>query len=186
MALPGSMYVYQGEELGLPEVEDIPDERRRDPMWLRPGGRDPGRDGCRVPIPWSGERPPYGFSPDGAAPPWLDPPEDWAPLTVDAESGDASSMLSLYREGIRLRRTAPWGETDSVSWLAGASGAFAFARGDRFVCLVNFGSDPVPLPHGSEVLIASGALEGGAVPADTTVWLVQNGNQQNVQGKEGR
>jgi alpha-glucosidase len=186
MALPGSMYVYQGEELGLPEVEDIPDDRRRDPMWIRSGGRDPGRDGCRVPIPWSGDRPPYGFSPDGAARPWLDPPNDWAALSVDAERDDPSSMLSLYREAIRLRRTAPWGDATSVSWLDRANGAFAFARGDRFVCLVNFGPDPVPLPRGSEVLLASGALEGGAVSADTAVWLVNNGNQQNVQGKEGR
>src|SRR5689334_9919249 len=97
MALPGSMYVYQGEELGLPEVEDIPDDRRRDPMWLRSGGRDPGRDGCRVPIPWAGDRGPYGFSPDGADPPWLDQPAGWAALTMAAESGDPSSMLALYQ-----------------------------------------------------------------------------------------
>jgi alpha-glucosidase len=186
MALPGSMYVYQGEELGLPEVEDIPDDRRRDPMWLRSGGRDPGRDGCRVPIPWDGDRPPYGFSPPGAERPWLDPPDGWDSLTVEAESVDPSSVLSLYRDGLSLRRSAPWGDATSIAWLETADDAFAFARGDRFVCLVNFGHDPVPLPHGSEVLIASGALEGGAVPTDTTVWFLHNGNRQNVQGKEGR
>ena len=73
MALPGSIYIYQGEELGLPEVEDIPVERRQDPMWSRSGGRDPGRDGCRVPIPWAGDRPSYGFSAASADRPWLDP-----------------------------------------------------------------------------------------------------------------
>jgi len=82
MALPGSLYVYQGEELGLPEVEDIPSDRKQDPMWHRSGGVDPGRDGCRIPIPWSGDSPPYGFSENDAARPWLDQPDDWAPLTV--------------------------------------------------------------------------------------------------------
>jgi alpha-glucosidase len=186
MALPGSMYVYQGEELGLPEVEDIPDDRRRDPMWLRSGGRDPGRDGCRVPIPWTGARPPFGFSPNGDARPWLDQPDDWAALTVEAESGDPSSMLTLYRTGLRLRRTAPWGDAASIAWLESPEETFTFARGERFVCLVNFGPDPVPLPRGAEVLIASGELEGGAVPRDTTVWLLQNGKPEDVQGKERR
>src|SRR5581483_5085125 len=109
MSLPGSLYVYQGEELGLPEVEDIPGERKHDPMWLRSGGVDPGRDGCRIPIPWSGDTPPYGFSPDGVRT-WLDQPDDWAPLTVESESRDAASMLTLYRVGLRLRKERPWGD----------------------------------------------------------------------------
>jgi alpha-glucosidase len=186
MALPGSMYIYQGEELGLPEVEDIPDDRKRDPMWFRSGRRDPGRDGCRVPIPWEGDRPPYGFSPDGADSPWLDQPAGWAALTMAAESRDPSSMLALYRAGLRVRRSAPWGDQVSISWLSDSDASFAFARGERFICLVNFGPEPVPLPSGVELLIASSELEGGAVPADTTVWLLQNGKSENVQGKEGR
>ena len=186
MALPGSMYVYQGEELGLPEVEDIPDDRKRDPMWFRSGRRDPGRDGCRVPIPWEGDRPPYGFSPDGADPAWLDQPAGWAAMTMAAESRDPSSMLALYRAGLRLRRSAPWGDQVSINWLSDSDASFAFARGGRFICLVNFGPVPVPLPSGVELLIASSELEGGAVPADTTVWLLQNGKSEDVQGKEGR
>lgn len=181
MSLPGSMYIYQGEELGLPEVEDIPDERRQDPMWLRSGGVDPGRDGCRVPIPWLGERPPFGFSGEGAARPWLDQPEDWVALTVEAESSDPASMLNLYRTGLRMRREAPWGEAPSIEWLSTREEAIAFARGDRFVCLVNFGPGLVELPAGFEVLLASEELEGGAVPEDTTVWLRRMPN-----GKEGR
>jgi len=89
-ALRGTPFVYQGEELGLPEVEDIPDDLRRDPMWFRSGGRDPGRDGCRVPIPWAGDRPPYGFSPAGARRPWLDQPEDWSLLPVEPEDSELS------------------------------------------------------------------------------------------------
>jgi alpha-glucosidase len=173
MALPGSMYVYQGEELGLPEVEEIPSDRRRDPMWHRSGGVDPGRDGCRIPLPWAGARRPYGFSREGADPPWLEQPEDWAPLTVAAQADAPTSMLSLYRAGLRLRRTAPWGDADGLRWLPSAESALAFARGERFVCLVNFGSDPVELPGGADVLIASNELEGGALPEDTTVWLLQ-------------
>ena len=187
MALPGSMYVYQGEELGLPEVEDIPSERRRDPMWLRSGGADPGRDGCRVPMPWSGAQPPYGFSPDGAGRPWLDQPDDWTSLTVEAQTDDPDSMLSLYRDGLRIRRSRPWGA--GAVPLARALGTFfgvaslSFARGDSFVCVVNFGPEPVALPDGAVVLIASNELEGGALPQDTTVWLYQeNGGVGTLTG----
>jgi alpha-glucosidase len=177
MALPGSMYIYQGEELGLPEVEDIPAERRQDPMWLRSGGVDPGRDGCRIPIPWAGDRPPYGFSGEGAGPPWLDPPGDWATLTVAAESALPGSMLSLYRAGLRLRRGTPELGDGSLRWLTSADAVLAFARGENFGCIVNFGREPVELPTGAYVLIASNELEGGALPLDTTVWLSQTNGQ---------
>jgi alpha-glucosidase len=170
MALPGSMYVYQGEELGLPEVEDIPDERKQDPMWRRSGGVNPGRDGCRTPIPWSGEQPPYGFSPEGAARSWLDQPDDWGSLTVAAQHDAPGSMLSLYRAGLRRRRSVPW-SGDAITWLPSGDDVLAFARGDRFACLVNFGPDPVVIPDGAEVLIASNDLEGGALQQDATVWL---------------
>ena len=166
MALPGSLYIYQGEELGLPEVEDIPFERRQDPMWHRSGGVDPGRDGCRIPLPWSGARPPYGFSANGSAECWLEPPEGWDRLTVAAQSLDPASMLSLYRAGLQLRPTI----TGSLEWIPSADAVLAFSRGDTFSCVVNFGPEPVPLPPG-DVLIASSELEGGAVPQDTAVWL---------------
>src|SRR5665213_2473894 len=173
MALPGSMYVYQGEELGLPEVEDIPDDRRKDPMWHRSGGVDPGRDGCRIPIPWAGDRAPYGFSGPGADGPWLDPPDDWAPLTIAVQSASEDSMLALYRAGLRLRRAAPWAQDAALSWIAAGDPVLAFERGESFACFVNFGPDPVELPPGATVLISSSDLEGGALPQDTTVWLSQ-------------
>jgi alpha-glucosidase len=182
MALPGSMYIYQGEELGLPEVEDIPAERRQDPMWLRSGGVDPGRDGCRIPLPWGGDRPPYGFSPEGAERPWLDQPDDWERLTVAAQSESATSMLALYRAGLRLRRSAPWSRRGALRWTPSSESVLAFARGERFACIVNFGPDPVELPVGADVLIASNELEGGELPRDTTVWLRQANGQQNQIG----
>jgi alpha-glucosidase len=179
MALPGSMYVYQGEELGLPEVEDIPSDRRQDPMWHRSGGVDPGRDGCRVPLPWAGQRPPFAFSENGDGRPWLDQPDDWAPLTVEVQSKDPASMLNLYRAGLHLRRATPALHNSNqrdgeLRWIQSSDSVLAFARGEDFICLVNFGPDPVDLPDGANVLLASSELEGGALPYDTTVWLRQN------------
>jgi alpha-glucosidase len=181
MALPGSMYVYQGEELGLPEVEDIPSDRRQDPMWLRSGGVDPGRDGCRVPLPWAGQRPPFAFSGEGAGRPWLDPPDDWAPLTVEVQSASTTSMLNLYRSGLHLRRATPALGDGDLRWLPSSDSVLAFARGEDFICLVNFGPDPVDLPDGANVLLASSELEGGALPHDSTVWLHQT-NPQDPSG----
>jgi alpha-glucosidase len=172
MALPGSLYIYQGEELGLPEV-DVPAERREDPMYFRSGGVDPGRDGCRVPLPWSGDRPPYGFSPDGARATWLDQPADWAALSVAAQSADPDSMLSLYRAGLQQRRRRLAGADAPFEWIATPPSVLAFRRGPRFACYVNFGSEPVDLPSGASVLVTSHPLEGGRLPTDASVWLDQ-------------
>jgi alpha-glucosidase len=177
MALPGSMYIYQGEELGLPEVENIPPDRRQDPMWHRSGGVDPGRDGCRVPLPWSGAQSPYGFSPNGEAQLWLDQPDDWTSLSVAAQADDPESMLALYRTGLEIRRGAPWGVRSELTWLERGDDVIAFKRGDGFVCVVNFGRQPVELPLGACVLIASAGLIGNALPQDTAVWLTPAENQ---------
>jgi alpha-glucosidase len=185
MALPGSMYVYQGEELGLPEVEDIPSDRRQDPMWHRSGGVDPGRDGCRVPLPWAGQRPPFAFSDNGAGRPWLDQPDDWAPLTVEAQAEAATSMLNLYRAGLNLRRNDPALGDGELRWLPSSESVLAFARGEDFICLVNFGPDPVDLPDGASVLLASSELEGGALPYDSTVWLQSNTHGQTNPNPSG-
>jgi alpha-glucosidase len=181
MALPGSMYIYQGEELGLPEVEDIPTDRRQDPMWHRSGGVDPGRDGCRVPLPWTGTHTPYGFSPNPEAPLWLDQPGNWAGLSVEAQIDDPDSMLSLYRRGLSIRREEPWGEHADLAWLDHGDEVIAFTRGERFACIVNFGSEPIELPEGAEVLVASSPLDGGTVAHDTTVWFFQAQTQSPSQ-----
>src|SRR5690606_25514728 len=103
LALPGSAYVYQGEELGLPEVEDMPDECRQDPTFARSGGADLGRDGCRVPLPWSGDAAPFGFSGSDRTTTWLPQPADWTSLTRERQHDDPDSMLQLYRRAIELR-----------------------------------------------------------------------------------
>ena len=178
MALPGSVYIYQGEETGLWEVQDIPDELRQDPIWDRTGGADPGRDGCRVPLPWSGTEPPFGFSPAGAAAaPWLPQPKEWRELTVAAESADGDAMLSLYREALRIRRSVPAFAATPLSWRQSPDGVLAFDRGAEHVpgttvrCVANLSAGPVELPPHASVLLASGPLDDGALPPDTTAWL---------------
>jgi len=171
LALPGSVYVYQGEELGLWEVQDIPFELRQDPIWQRSNGSDPGRDGCRVPLPWAGDEPPFAFSPPGAAaPPWLPQPKEWRDLTVDAQTGDAGSMLELYRSALRIRRAEQALGDGPMSWLDAPDGVLAFGRGD-VQCVVNLSSRPTRLPARAELLLASSSLADGLLPPDCAVWL---------------
>ncbi|SED61551.1 glycoside hydrolase family 13 protein [Streptomyces sp. Ag109_O5-10] len=171
LALPGAAYVYQGEELGLPQAH-VPDDRIRDPLWERSGHRVRGRDGSRVPLPWAGGVPPYGFSdadPDSC---WLPQPPGWAALTVAAQRDDASSMFTLYRAALHLRRAHPPMRT-GLHLQGPASGEwFAFDRSAGLRCLVNFGARPVRLDDRARVLLSSAPLDGRDVPQDTTVWIV--------------
>ncbi|WKD34953.1 glycoside hydrolase family 13 protein [Streptomyces xanthophaeus] len=168
LALPGSAYVYQGEELGLPDVTDLPDEVRQDPSFSRAAGQDGFRDGCRVPIPWSGTEAPYGFGTGGS---WLPQPDSWADLSVEAQTGDPSSTLELYRAALRLRREHPdLGAGESVDWQEAPEGVLVFRRGD-FLCTANTTGTAVRFPVEGEALLSSGAtVEDGVLPADTTVW----------------
>ena len=166
MALPGGVYVYQGEELGLPEVEDIPDALLQDPIWARSGHTDRGRDGCRVPLPWSGDAPPYGYG----GTPWLPQPADWASLTVKAQEADAASMLNLYRAALRIRRERLGDGT--LTWLPLGDDVLAFTRDSGLTCVVNLGTEPVRLPSHQRIQLASGAVDGDLLPSDTAVWLV--------------
>lgn len=168
LALPGSAYVYQGEELGLPEAIDLPDEARQDPTWFRTGGERYGRDGCRVPIPWEGDRPSYGFGPGTHS--WLPQPADWVEYSRDRQRGVAGSTLELYRTALHGRRSHQLA-TGAVEWLepSGSDGVLAFRNGDVLV-VANTGSSDVPLPAG-EVLLASSDVADGVLPADTTAWL---------------
>jgi len=170
LALPGSAYLYQGEELGLPEVKDLPPEVRRDPAFHRTGGEVPGRDGCRVPLPWSGSRPPFGFSLSGSARPWLPQPAEWAELTVERQLADPDSMLSFYRRVLALRRRLAGSLPDRVSWFDSPDEVLAFARGD-LICVLNCGQGHVSLPPHREMLVASGPLTADGLPPDTAAWL---------------
>ncbi len=175
LALPGSVYLYQGEELGLEEVEDIPDAVRQDPMFFRTHGENLGRDGCRVPIPWSGSEPPFGFSPPGARrPPWLPQPREWRDRTVQAQTGDPDSMLELYRRALAYRRRQPALGDGEFGWLPAPASVLAFSRGPRaaFACVVNLSDRPVELPVAGTVVLSSGAMDGRRLAPDTAAWVV--------------
>jgi alpha-glucosidase len=181
MALPGSVYIYQGEELGLWEVQDIPDELRQDPIWHRTGGEDPGRDGCRVPLPWSGTEPPFGFSlAQAARDPRLPQPKEWRELTVAAELADEDSMLRLYQSALRLRRSLDTFADDGLTWQPAPGGVLSFDRGPAdehgpagaaVRCVANLSAAPVGLPPGATILLTSSPLADGMLPPDTTAWL---------------
>ena len=178
LALPGSAYIYQGEELGLPEVTDLPAAARQDPRFRRTAGVLPGRDGCRVPLPWTREGADFGFSATSApAAPWLPQPPEWGGYSVEAQAGDPGSFLSLYRAALRLRREHPALGRGTLSWLdAGPDvpGLLAFTREPGFVFAANLGHAAIPLPPHREILLASEpdpVGPDGMLPPDTAVWL---------------
>ncbi|MFD7921452.1 glycoside hydrolase family 13 protein [Streptomyces sp. NPDC059740] len=169
LALPGSVYLYQGEELGLPEVE-LAVEHIQDPMHARSGGTDPGRDGCRVPLPWAAAAPNCGFGPDGGT--WLPQPAGWEAYAVDRQEADPDSMLSLYRTALRLRQREPGFGDGGLWWLPSDAAVLAFSRPEGLMCVVNLSTEPAELPVHTRVLLASGPLtEEGRLPRDTAVWL---------------
>ncbi len=159
LALPGSAYLYQGEELGLPEVADLPADALQDPIWLRTGHTQKGRDGCRVPLPWDADGDSLGF---GVGRGWLPQPAGFAPLAVATQLADPDSTLQLYRRALRLRREL---QTDEVlEWVATDSpDVLHFARPGGWHCVTNFGTEPVALPAG-EVRVASGPVGGRPAP----------------------
>jgi alpha-glucosidase len=172
LALPGGAYIYQGEELGLPEVVDLPSEVRQDPAFTRTEG-DGLRDGCRVPIPWSGEKPPFGFG-SGEGQPWLPQPADWAELTVEHQLADPASMLALYRAALDLRRDRQELGDGALTWIDTAPGVLAFRRDPGFVCVVNVGDEPAAAPDAVRdggLLLSSDPLEAdGRLPGATAAW----------------
>ncbi len=176
LALPGGAYVYQGDELGLPEVLDLPDDVRQDPTFFRTEGARRGRDGCRVPLPWAGDEPPFGFGP--AAPAWLPQPGGWALLTAERQAAGPASTLALYRRALRLRRGLPALGEGSFAWLDAGPGVLAFRREPGFACVVNFDDEPAELPPSlvrrGQLLLASAELDGEEqIPGATTAWYAQ-------------
>lgn len=187
LGLPGSAYLYQGEELGLPEVFDLPDDARQDPVWHRTQGTEVGRDGCRIPIPWSGDAPSYGFGPSERS--WLPQPSIWAQLSVAVQRGDEASTWEMYHRTLQRRRLEPALGDGPMQWLEGATdGVLAMRRftsegGHPSVnVIVNMAEESRHLPAewGSQVLAASNedvalvSVEGGThvvIGPETAIWL---------------
>jgi alpha-glucosidase len=177
LGLPGSSYLYQGEELGLPEHTALPDDVREDPAFFRTQGAEAGRDGCRIPLPWRADAEGFGFGPSGKT--WLPQPESYGRYAADVQRGVEGSTYETYRTALATRRAERLG-AGTLAWVeefAGSADVVAFRNRD-VVVLANLGAEPVVLPHGAEVLVASGPVltDRSAdpqvrVPSDTTVWL---------------
>jgi alpha-glucosidase len=171
-ALPGALYLYLGEELGLEEFLDLPDESREDPLFIRTDGAELGRDGCRVPLPWTADATTsFGFSPTPAEP-WLPQPENWGELSVERQSADNGSMLAWYRTLLAHRRRL----TGEFSWVdLDDPSCLAFERGGALV-VINVGPDAVELPASlvanREVILRtdSGSSNTG-LASDSCMWL---------------
>ncbi|MGO1950666.1 MAG: glycoside hydrolase family 13 protein [Mycobacteriaceae bacterium] len=180
LALPGSAYIYQGEELGLPEVLDLPDEARQDPTFRRTAGERLGRDGCRVPVPWSADDPGFGFSPADSAPPWLPQPRSFGGLAVDVQQGDPSSTLELYRGLLAARRERGLGR-GSLAPVEAGQDVLAFdvsASAGTTRVVLNFGARPWAVPEGYRTLLSSAPgveQQMGSVPGDCAAWLAPIG-----------
>jgi len=166
LALPGSTYVYQGEELGLPEVTDLPADVLQDPTFVRTEGAEKGRDGCRVPLPWTETGESFGFGPGAAS--HLPQPEWFGAYAVERELNDPASTLHFYIDALAARRSLQ--SAEELSWRTSTADVVAFERPGGWVSVTNFGEHPVPMPEG-HVVIASRAVDGLELPAETTVWL---------------
>ncbi|MFI9504958.1 glycoside hydrolase family 13 protein [Nocardia sp. NPDC052566] len=168
LALPGAVFLYNGSELGLPNVDDLPEEVLQDPTWERSGHTVRGRDGCRVPMPWEGAAPPFAFT---TGTPWLPMPQAWAALTVETQLEHLGSTLSLYRMAIELRGVRPEFAGPGIEWYGSPPGCLAFRRPGGLICVLNTTPVPVALPHGL-VLLSSAPLEGGQLAGNAAAWLV--------------
>lgn len=169
LALPGSAYLYQGEELGLPEHTTLPDELRQDPTWFRSERTRVGRDGCRIPMPWTAGSPGLGFSPNGEV--WLPQPESYDELAADRQMEDPSSTWSLYHAALAKRRELALGAGE-LTWVDAGADLVAFDNGPVRV-MTNVLGAPVDLPAGYEVLLSSVPVTDGVLPTDATVWLTK-------------
>ena len=176
LALPGAVFLYQGEELGLPEVLDIPVERLQDPIWKMSGNTERGRDGCRVPLPWkASEDGAFGFSSNGELTredPWLPQPQDWGQFAAEVQENLEHSMLLLYRNALRIRKTTNSLAGPYFRWIDSSSDSLVFSRSkdDSFICIVTFEGEEI-IPAQYEIVIGSQKIDSQRIPPNTTVWL---------------
>jgi alpha-glucosidase len=167
LALPGSAYLFQGEELGLLEVADLPIAALHDPTWARTEGTHKGRDGCRVPLPWARTGSSFGFGSNGS---WLPQPPNFGADSVEAQDGVKGSCLEMYRDALRIRRTLQRDES-ALEWIEPERhDVLWFRRSNGWECIVNFGRTDLAVPL-ERVLLASAPLSGDRLPTDTAVWL---------------
>jgi alpha-glucosidase len=175
-ALPGSTYVYAGQELGLPDGV-IPDESRQDPIYFRTAGQQKGRDGARVPLPWNGDKAPFGFT---SGSPWLPMQNSWKDSTIDKQSSEPKSSLNLYRNALNLR-AEHLVNTGEIEWLesphhgAKSSSLLAFNRGNVSVYM-NLANSPVEVEITGRLLIVSAGIPDGrdgkiTIPPISTIWV---------------
>jgi alpha-glucosidase len=166
LALPGSAYLYQGEELGLHEVADLPADALQDPTFVRSGGAEKGRDGCRVPLPWTIGGSSFGF---GTGKAHLPQPAWFGAYSVEAEDADPASTLHVYRRALEVRRRLQAAE--ELEWVGNPDEpVLHFVRPGGWHSVTNFGPEPVALPAGT-VVVSSGPLDGDRLPTDTTAWI---------------
>lgn len=168
LSLPGSAYVYQGEELGLPDHTSLDDDLRQDPTWWRSQYTEAGRDGCRVPLPWEADEPGLGFGPGGAT--WLPQPAAYAELARDRQHEVEGSTLEMYRTALAFRRAFALA-VGSIGWVESAPGVLQFTNGELTIA-ANTGTESVPMPEGELLMSSVPLADHGTLPADTTVWLL--------------
>ena len=177
LALPGGAYIYQGEELTLPEARDIPEDRLSDPRWKMSDYKDRGRDGCRVPLPWkSNAAGAFGFSDNANLTPadsWLPQSNNWGDYSVQVQDSDPNSSLNLYRKALEIRKSQSGLGDGPMSWVDAPEYVVAFSRPGDFYCYLNLGAD-FKLPQGAKVLVSSSPIENSILPTDTAVWFILN------------
>jgi alpha-glucosidase len=177
LALPGGAYIYQGEELTLPEAREIPEDRLTDPRWKMSDYKDRGRDGCRVPLPWrENSAGAFGFSDNQKLTPndsWLPQASDWGDFSVEVQDNDPNSSLNLYRKALEIRKTLSGLGDGPMSWVDAPDQLVAFSRPGNFYCYLNLGAD-FKLPQAATVLVSSSPIENGILPTDTAVWFILN------------
>ncbi len=165
LALPGSAYLYQGEELGLPEVADLPVDALEDPIWERTRHADKGRDGARVPLPWTSDGASFGFGPGGAH---LPQPAWFREYAVDVQEADPASTLQLYRVAIAARAALIVGE--GAEFPDEREHVIEVRREGGWRSITAFG-EPVPLPDGEIVVSSVPIGDDRVLPADATAWI---------------
>jgi alpha-glucosidase len=177
LALPGGAYIYQGEELTLPEAREIPEDRLSDPRWKMSDYKDRGRDGCRVPLPWrENTAGAFGFSDNQKLTPndsWLPQSKNWGDFSVEAQDADPNSSLNLYRKALAIRKSLPGLGDGPMSWVDAPEYVVAFSRPGNFYCYLNLGPD-LKLPNEAQILVSSTPIKDGLLPTDTAVWFTLN------------